>query len=538
MSNKSVLKAILLVFFLSILGTNVFAQDDNTTRLKEIWENTEQPDSLRFEAINSYYRKHTFAEPDNALLVTKYHYDLAKTKSANVEMAKALNDRSYAYYVKGKYAASMDALQESIAILEQLDQPKTLATVYSNLGNIHGEQGEYQDAVRYFNLSLKLFRKLKLTSGEARMLGNLGIIYYELDSYKLALDNFQKSINLYESIGAKDKTGGTLTSIGAVYFKQGKFQECIDKEREALAILLENNDQFTASDSYFLLAQSYKNLGQTDKAFMFIDKSLQIDNEIKNNSKIIERRTFKTNLIFESNINEATKKAEEILGLVQPDTENRLKANVYNLLYRCYKKQNKYVQSLAMHEKFVVHSDSLAIEKNQNSIIEDAIQNEYDEKLLQNKIKNEQIQAELKIKQLRRFYILLLIAVILIGSILYYALSKISASKKKRARLLEEIEQLKSSGSTAIPVHSNTFELHKEKIEQSIDRKLNDTDWNVLNILLEDPVITNKVIAEKICMSVDGIGSSLRRMYEYFEIKDSKYKKISLLMEAIKRSNN
>jgi hypothetical protein len=55
---------------------------------------------------------------------------------------------------------------------------------------------------------------------------------------------------------------------------------------------------------------------------------------------------------------------------------------------------------------------------------------------------------------------------------------------------------------------------------------------------LDDPVITNKEIAEKAFMSVDGIGSSLRRMYEYFEIKESKYKKISLLLVAVKISNN
>ena len=80
-------------------------------------------------------------------------------------------------------------------------------------------------------------------------------------------------------------------------------------------------------------------------------------------------------------------------------------------------------------------------------------------------------------------------------------------------------------------------ELVREKIEHSINRNLNETDWKVLNLLLDDPVITNKEIAEKACMSVDGIGSSLRRMYEYFEIKETKYKKISLLLEAIKTSN-
>jgi len=39
-------------------------------------------------------------------------------------------------------------------------------------------------------------------------------------------------------------------------------------------------------------------------------------------------------------------------------------------------------------------------------------------------------------------------------------------------------------------------------------------------------------------MSIDGIGSSLRRMYEYFDIPNSRYMKTALLLKAIKISNH
>jgi hypothetical protein len=81
-------------------------------------------------------------------------------------------------------------------------------------------------------------------------------------------------------------------------------------------------------------------------------------------------------------------------------------------------------------------------------------------------------------------------------------------------------------------------DLNKEKLEKAIDKKINETDWNVLNILLDDPVISNKDLADKAYMSIDGIGSSLRRMYEYFDIPNSKYMKIALLLKAIKISNH
>ena len=44
----------------------------------------------------------------------------------------------------------------------------------------------------------------------------------------------------------------------------------------------------------------------------------------------------------------------------------------------------------------------------------------------------------------------------------------------------------------------------------------------ILNILIKEPTVMNKHI-EKANLSIDGVGS--RRMYGYFEIKETKYKK-------------
>ena len=51
-------------------------------------------------------------------------------------------------------------------------------------------------------------------------------------------------------------------------------------------------------------------------------------------------------------------------------------------------------------------------------------------------------------------------------------------------------------------------------------------------------MILNKEISEKALLSVDGVGSSLRRMYDYFEIRETKYKKIVLLNKVIKISKS
>ena len=162
---------------------------------------------------------------------------------------------------------------------------------------------------------------------------------------------------------------------------------------------------------------------------------------------------------------------------------------------------------------------------------------EFDDILLENEQKLQKEKAETESKHQQKTYGIILGSIILIMGILFYFNINIKKNRKKRDELLQEIEKLKSNEDNNLVVNSNEFQLVREKIEKSIDKTLNETDWNVLNILLKEPDITNKEIAEKAFMSVDGIGSSLRRMYVYFDIKESKYKKIALITKAIKASN-
>ena len=51
---------------------------------------------------------------------------------------------------------------------------------------------------------------------------------------------------------------------------------------------------------------------------------------------------------------------------------------------------------------------------------------------------------------------------------------------------------------------------------------------------MAEPTMTNQAIADQAFLSIDGIGSSLRRMYDYFNVKETKYKKIALVHAVTK----
>jgi hypothetical protein len=228
---------------------------------------------------------------------------------------------------------------------------------------------------------------------------------------------------------------------------------------------------------------------------------------------------------------------ESISAGLDKNSDNELKLNLYDLLYKIYQADNNAKKSLEMYQQYSIYKDRVQLERNKLTLIREVVKIEFDDILLENEHKLQKEKAETESKHQQKTYGIILGSIILIMGILFYFNRNIKKNRKKRDELLQEIEKLNSNEDNNHVVNSNEFQLVREKIEKSIDKTLNETDWNVLNILLKEPDITNKEIAEKAFMSVDGIGSSLRRMYVYFDIKESKYKKTSLIMTAIKASN-
>ena len=537
MDNKS--KKIVVVFSLLMCWFTMNSQTQKDS-LKNIWNNTTISDSLRFKAIKDYYYKNTYAKPDAVITLTKYHYQLGKEKGVVKEMASALNERSYAHYIKGDLNRSIEVLKQSISLFEKINDTKNLVVIQSNLGSIYKEQKDYLKAFNSFNTSLKIIRELKLKTSEARILAEIGDIYsilYELD---LAMEYFDESliICVARKISKQNQIGSIFLKKAEIYYKKKQYNLAKEYSKKAINEFKETNNKFDLSECYILLAKVNKKLSQKTQALEYTNKALAINYEIDNNSKIIEAQILKSYLLLDTKPAQAKNLSEKSLQLLKPETSNQIKADLYKLLYECYKKSNQTNRALSMIEKYTVFRDSFQLEKNKILIIKETIKSQYEQKLQQNKSINEKENAIVKLTYTYRIYFVISITILLVILFVYVFRTKNIKTRKELDALLLEINSLKRKEKLTLLVDASNFELNKEKIQASINRKLNKTDWSVLNVLLNNPEASNKEISEKVFLSIDGIGSSLRRMYLFFELKETKYKKVLLIKKAIEISNN
>ena len=537
MGKKS--KKIVLVFSILMCCFTLSSQTQKDS-LKNIWTNTTISDSLRYKAIKDYYYKNTYAKPDSVITLTKYHYQLGKEKGSVKQMADALNERSYAHYIKGDLNASIEALKQSISLLEKINDTKNLVVIQSNLGSIYKEQKDYLKAFNSFNSSLKIIRELKLKTSEARILAEIGDIYSILDELDLAMEYFDESLTICvaRKISKQNQIGSIFLKKAEIYYKKKQYNLAKEYSNKAINEFKETSNKFDLSECYILLAKVNKKLSKKTQALEYTNKALAINYEIDNNSKIIEAQILKSYLLLDTKPAQAKNLSEKSLQLLKPETSNKIKADLYQLLYECYKKSNQTNRALSMIEKHTIFRDSFQLERNKILIIKETIKSEYEQKLQQNKAINEKENAIVKLTYTYRIYFVISIIIVLVILFVYAFRTKNIKTRKELDALLLEINSLKRKEKLTLLVDASNFELNKEKIQTSINRKLNKTDWSVLNVLLQNPEASNKEISEKVFLSIDGIGSSLRRMYLFFDLKQTKYKKVLLIKKAIEISNN
>lgn len=507
--------------------------------LSIIWENKSLADSVRFKAIMDFYLNNTQSSPNSSLQLSNYHYKLAKQLGNRKEEALALNEKAIVYYMLGYKLDSVNAvLQEVLPIYTELNNYNGIASTKNNIAALFQDKGDFRSALNYYRDALTLFKAQKNKLMVADVLNNIAGIYYIIELYELALPNYKEALTIYTKEGADEKAGFLWLNTANIYSKTGRTKIAKEHFQKSYQILKAKNDLYYLPQYFYLVALFHESSGNPDSALQMIDEGLKILNELGNKDKIISSKLLKAKLLVDSNLVEAYRIVEELKEPILNGSNKLNKSALFQLLYQYYKKHENFKIALDMHEKYLLYTDSVQLEENKTAIVREALRADYNAKLFDNQLETEKRLAQLKLRQLKLVYSLTLIGLIIILILSFYYQSRIKKNQRKRDLLLSEIEQLKQNTKTDLMVVTTKFELIREKIEKYLGRKINDTDWKVLNLLLENPVITNKEIASKAFMSIDGIGSSLRRMYEYFEIKESKYMKISLLLEAIKSSNH
>ena len=530
----------LLLVFLSLHSQSLYSTQADSLRLT--WENEKLTDSLRFGALDEFHNLFSLVFPDSTLKVLDYYHDLAISIGADRQVYRAAVRKGNILRHQDLIEEARTHYYEALIVAKEMNNARLEAIIIGNFGNLHLDQGEYFESIKRYNEAKKIFSTEDDKLGEARMLNGIGAINSRIGNNDIALVHYEKALNIYKELDAKDISYPILNSttilmnIGLLHTKNNLLIKAEASFLEALKILKPYNYKIYILGCYNTLSRIYLELNQVEKSLLYANIGFDIAKELDTKREILLSKILLATINYQKNKSKSIQQLENILEQVSENGSLEMKREVYELLYIGYKFQDKLDLSLKMYELFNLYSDSIQKSIESYAVARETVKSEYEKILYESKLNSEIEKNDLKVTQIKNVAAIIITSILLILLLIYFIFLNNKKNNKKRDDLLEEIKFLKENKFSPI-VDSRNFELSKQKIDDHLKRVLNETDWKVLLILLDNPMVLNKEIAEKSNMSLDGISSSLRRMYEYFEVKDTKYKKISLIHSAIKISN-
>ena len=499
--------------------------------LRDVWANKGLNDTTRIKALEEYQVLTQRVLPDSALKALDVYLNLTKQNGLFRKEAGAYVNKANIFRDKGNFDNALRLYNKAIETSKGIDDKVFTGIITANKGNVYLEELMYFEAFQAYTAALKIFESENHNEFAAAMHNSIGNVYLQIENYELAESYLKTAQNLYQQLDqAIHNQAIIIMNLALIDFETEDYISSDSLFSQALDSLELKEDIILRAGCYAYLAKTSLALQNYRQASSFAEENLSLCEEIGNASLLLEAKVISLLSLAEKNAGAVVNEFVAMLENQPNELSNDLKEDVFGFLLEYYKGNSQWEDALRMNEKLVETQKKTQQEKNSLALIRGTIKYEID-------LENEKSNSKLVLKNLRASFLaysLLGVAVFIFIIVILY---QKHINIEKRTSLLNEIDKLRASKSGAQLVNPADYKLSRSKIEKAIERRLNDTDWKVLQTIQSNPVISNAKIAESVYLSIDGIGSSLRRMYEYFGIQDSKYKKISLVMKSIEYSN-
>ncbi|MCB0256752.1 MAG: tetratricopeptide repeat protein, partial [Anaerolineae bacterium] len=134
-------------------------------------------------------------------------------------------------------------------------------TTLNNIGGVYDALGEKQEALRYYEQALPLFRQVGDRSGEAKTLNNMAAIYFHQGELERAADMVAGAVRTLREIGAVAEEAALLFNLAFVLGHYlGRQEEAIEHLTRSIDILHRYNLPLDAAG--YTLAQHEALLAQ------------------------------------------------------------------------------------------------------------------------------------------------------------------------------------------------------------------------------------------------------------------------------------
>jgi serine/threonine protein kinase/tetratricopeptide (TPR) repeat protein len=166
-----------------------------------------------------------------------------------------------------------------------------LADAMMNIANVMSAKGDIVRAVEYWSNALETSKEYGTLNQQAQIQNNLGIAHSTLKRFPEARDFFDKAKTIFGRLGSNQGNAYVLTNLGEVSFAEGQYEHALLQWQDAQRLYREMDDGQGIVETLLQLAQVRLVLGAIESVGSTLDEA-----EATANDRSLE--TFRSHLLY------------------------------------------------------------------------------------------------------------------------------------------------------------------------------------------------------------------------------------------------
>ncbi|MEW6619228.1 MAG: tetratricopeptide repeat protein [bacterium] len=181
----------------------------------------------------------------------------------------------------GRYQEALAYYERSLKICRDLNHLRVITANLNDIGYVYNSLGQYEKALNYYEEALKIKRENNLSPESiATSLNNIGFVYCSLGQYEKALNYLEEALKIYRELNIPQYIAISLNNIGLVYHHLGQYDKALNYYEEALKIVRQLNIPQYIAISLNDIGLVYDSLGQYEKALNYYEEALKIRRQL------------------------------------------------------------------------------------------------------------------------------------------------------------------------------------------------------------------------------------------------------------------
>ena len=398
------------------------------------------------------------------------------------QIARALLNIGFSYLRKTMPDSVIFYNQQALEWAEIAHDTLIMIESSNQLGILYMRKGDYSNALRNYEESLRLNQLTNDIQKTSFVLGNIAVLYLNRGNKSEALSFAKQSLEKARECNNNNTLAKILSIVGSVYFKTGNYIEAIEFSKASLEIL--QDSPYYEYTNYITLAESYLHCGEYDSCELYLSEAekfhqlgLYVNESGFHFTKgllFIARNNYKDGIVYLERGIEYRTEIEK--RKVDKDIYNKL-SSAYENVYKDYQRALEY--------KILAYNTNDSISKNEYMLALSDFQTKYATAEKELEITRLNLNQEQMKSEKARILIWLIIIAVLLLSMLLYAM--ILRQKKRTEKILfnKRLEEKNSEYDALVSeIENKQIKYYLDGLEAERSRLAGELHDNVANSLL------------------------------------------------------